>query len=366
MYPLGAEDALADRNHSGNRKINIMKTHQLGNSDLRVSELCLGTMTWGEQNTREDAHSQLDYAVAHGINFIDAAEMYPVPSRAATHGRTEDYLGHWLKHQARDRFVIATKITGPARGFDWIRAGPRITAAQIAQAIETSLQRLQTDYIDLYQIHWPDRNVPMFGQNAYDPEAERAAAPIEEQLGALSDLVKAGKIRSIGLSNETPWGISEFIKVAEHTGLPHVASIQNAYNLINRVFETGLAETCAREHVDLLAYSPLAFGMLTGKYQLPGVTGRLTLFPGFGQRYSKPNVEAAAGAYAAIARAAGMTPTTMALAFVRSRQFVASTIIGATTMDQLRENIESANVVLNTDILKEIDTVHARYPNPAP
>ena len=343
-----------------------MNSHQLGTSDLHVSELCLGTMTWGEQNSIEAAHSQLDYAVAQGINFIDAAEMYPVPTRAETQGRTEAYLGHWLKHQPRDKFIIATKITGPARGFDWIRGGPRVTAAQIIQAVETSLRRLQTDYIDLYQIHWPDRNVPMFGQSAYDPDTEREAAPIAEQLTALSDLVKAGKIRCVGLSNETPWGVSEFLKVAERTGLPRVASIQNAYNLINRIFEYGLAETCAREHVGLLAYSPLGFGMLSGKYAAPGATGRLTLFPGFGQRYNKPNVNEAAHAYAEIARKAGMTATTLALAFVRSRWFVASTIIGATTMEQLKENVASAQIVFSADVLKEIDAVHARYPNPAP
>ena len=343
-----------------------MKINKLGESDLQVSEICLGTMTWGEQNTIEDAHSQLDYAVAHGINFIDAAEMYPVPPRAETQGRTETYLGHWLRRQARDKLIIATKITGPARGFEWVRGGPRVTATQIAQAVETSLQRLQTDYIDLYQIHWPDRNVPMFGQSAYDPAAEREAAPIGEQLAALSELVKAGKIRHIGLSNETPWGVCEFIKVAENTGLQRVVSIQNAYNLINRVFEYGLAETCAREHVGLMAYSPLGFGMLTGKYQTPGATGRLTLFPGFGQRYNKTNVEKATRAYTDIARQAGVTPATLALAFVRSRWFVTSTIIGATTLDQLKENIDSARIALNTDTLKEIDAVHARYPNPAP
>lgn len=343
-----------------------MHYQQLGSSDLRVSELCLGTMTWGEQNSVEDAHSQLDYAVAQGINFIDAAEMYPVPARAETQGRTEEYLGHWLKRQQRDKIIVATKITGPARGFDWIRGGPRVTAAQITQAIETSLQRLQTDYVDLYQIHWPDRNVPMFGQSAYDPDAERDAAPIAEQLAALAELVAAGKIRYVGLSNETPWGVCEFLKQAEHAGLPRVVSIQNAYNLINRVFEYGLAETCAREHVGLLAYSPLGFGVLSGKYQTPGVTGRLTLFPGFAQRYNKTNVNEAVQAYADIARHAGITPTTLALAFVRSRWFVASTIIGATTMDQLKENIDSAAVVLSNAVLKEIDAVHTRFPNPAP
>ena len=342
-----------------------MRYRQLGSSDLTVSELCLGTMTYGEQNTAEDASTQLDYAFAHGINFIDTAEMYPVPPRGETQGRTEEYVGRWLAQQPRDKVILATKVTGPARGFDWIRGGPRVTPRHIAAAIETSLKRLQTDYIDLYQIHWPDRNVPMFGQSAYDPQAERDATPIAEQLAALGELVKAGKIRYVGLSNETPWGVAEFLNASEQAGLPRVASIQNAYNLINRVFEYGLAETCFREQVALLAYSPLGFGTLSGKY-LEGGTGRLSLFPGFGQRYNKPNIPEAAAAYAALAAKAGLRPATLALAFVRSRWFVTSTIIGATTMQQLEENINSVQVAIGTDLLQEIQSIHARYPNPAP
>ena len=343
-----------------------MRYRKLGSSDLTVSELCLGTMTYGEQNTPEDAARQLEYAFAHGVNFIDTAEMYPVAPRAATQGRTEEYVGRWLRKQQRDKVILATKVTGPARGFDWIRGGPRITPEHIEAAVDASLKRLQTDYIDLYQIHWPDRNVPMFGQAAYDPRAERDTAPIAEQLAALANLVKAGKIRHVGLSNETPWGVLQFVRASEEAGLPRVASIQNAYNLINRLFEYGLAETCHREHLGLLAYSPLGFGTLSGKYLAGGGVGRMTLFPGFGQRYSKPNVVEAAAAYAALADKAGMSPATLALAFVQSRWFVSSTIIGATTMEQLEENIASAAVEIGADVLQEIQAIHARYPNPAP
>jgi len=323
-------------------------------------------MTFGEQNSAEDASRQLDYAISRGINFIDTAEMYPVPPRAETQGRTEDHVGQWLRHQARDKLVLATKVTGPGRGFGWIRGGPRIVREHVTQAIDASLRRLQTDYVDLYQIHWPDRNVPVFGQGAYDPAAERETTPIAEQLAVFADLIKAGKVRHLGLSNETPWGVLQFVRAAEQAGLPRVVSVQNAFNLINRVFEYGLAETCHRERVGLLAYSPLGFGTLTGKYLQPGARGRITLFPGFGQRYSKPNVNDAAAAYCALAARVGLSPVTLALAFVRSRWFVTSTIIGATGMDQLRENIASVTADLGPDILKEIDAIHARYPNPAP
>jgi aryl-alcohol dehydrogenase-like predicted oxidoreductase len=342
-----------------------MKYHTLGNSDLNVSEICLGTMTFGEQNSADDARILLDYALSCGVNFIDTAEMYPVPPRAETCRRTEDYIGRWLKSQARDKLVVATKVTGPARGFDWIRGGPSVTRRHIEEAIDGSLCRLQTDYIDLYQIHWPDRNVPMFGQSTFDVTAERDTTPIAEQLAALGNLVKAGKIRYVGLSNETPWGVCEFVRIAEQAGLPRVVSIQNAYNLINRVFEYGLSETCYRENIGLLAYSPLAFGSLSGKY-LSGGSGRMTLFPGFGQRYNKPNVNEAVGAYCALALETGVTPATLALAFVRSRQFVASTIIGATSMVQLKENIDSTMVELSAAVLQEIATIHARYADPAP
>ncbi|MFA6973024.1 MAG: NADP(H)-dependent aldo-keto reductase [Gallionella sp.] len=344
-----------------------MEYRKLGDSDLNVSALCLGTMTFGEQNSEQDAHAQLDLAVSHGVNFIDTAEMYPVAPCAETQGRTESYIGSWLKHQQRDRLIVASKIAGPARGFSWIRNGPRINREHINAAIDTSLLRLQTDYIDLYQIHWPDRYVPMFGATSYDVALEHDTVPITEQLLALAELVKAGKIRHIGLSNETPWGVGEFVRCAEQLGLPRIASIQNAYHLMNRSFESGLAEVCHHANVGLLAYSPLAFGHLTGKYLAdPQAHGRITLFPGFGQRYNKPNVSAASAAYVHIAQQAGLSPAQMALAYARTRWFTGSVILGATTLAQLTENLESHDVVLSTDVIEQIEAVHKLYPNPAP
>jgi aryl-alcohol dehydrogenase (NADP+) len=345
-----------------------MQYKQLSESDLKVSEICLGTMTFGQQNTIEDAHQQLDYAVAQGVNFIDTAEMYPVPTRAETYGSTESYIGEWLKHQQRDQLIIATKIAGPGRGFKWVRDGAKaIDRDNLKQAVEDSLKRLQTDYIDLYQIHWPDRYVPIFGQTVYDPSKERKTVPIAEQLTVFADLIQAGKIRYVGLSNETPWGVSEFSHVAKQLGLPKVVSIQNAYNLLNRVFDSALAEVSYRENIGLLAYSPLGFGLLSGKYlHDEPENARVTLFKGFGQRYLKPNVNEAVAAYVEIAQKHQLSPVQLALAFVRSRWFVTSTIIGATTLEQLKENLDSLNVVLNEDILAEIDAVHTRYPNPAP
>lgn len=344
-----------------------MEYRKLGNSDLQVSALCLGTMTFGEQNTEADAHAQLDLAVSHGINFIDTAEMYPVAPRAETAHRTESYIGTWLKKQPRDKLIIATKITGPGRGFNWIRNGPRITRKQITDAIEGSLRRLQTDYVDLYQIHWPDRYVPMFGATSYDVAQERDSTPIAEQLAALAELAEHGKVRHIGISNETPWGVSEFVRCAEQAGLPKIVSIQNAYSLLNRTFESGLAEVCRHANVGLLAYSPLAFGWLSGKYLAdPHAKGRITLFPGFGQRYAKPNVLAATREYVRIAQDAGLSPAQMALAFARTRWFNASVILGATKLEQLKENLDSAEVKLSADALEKIDAVHKLYPNPAP
>jgi aryl-alcohol dehydrogenase-like predicted oxidoreductase len=344
-----------------------MRYLQLGASDLKVSEICLGTMTWGQQNSEADAHAQLDYAISRGVNFIDAAEMYPVPPKGETQGRTETYLGTWLKRQRRDRLIVASKITGPGRGFDWVRGGElAINARNVQAAVDGSLRRLQTDYIDLYQIHWPDRYAPAFGQLFYDPAKERPTVPIEEQLEALGSMVKAGKVRHIGLSNETPWGTLEFLRTAERLDLPRPVSIQNAYSLINRTFESGLSEVSRRENIGLLAYSPLAFGHLSGKY-LGGAKpagARLTVFPPFGQRYDKPNVAPATAAYAALAQEHGLTPATLALAFVRSRWFVASNIVGATSLDQLRENIDSADVTLSEAVLAAIDAIHLRFPNP--
>jgi aryl-alcohol dehydrogenase-like predicted oxidoreductase len=293
--------------------------------------------------------------------------MYPVAPRAETVHRTESYVGSWLKHQPRDQLILATKITGPARGFTWIRNNPRITRAHINAAIDASLRRLQTDYVDLYQIHWPDRYVPMFGASSYDVTQERDSTPIAEQLQALAELVQAGKVRHIGLSNETPWGISEFVRCAEALGLPKIVSVQNAYHLMNRSFESGLAEVCRHANVGLLGYSPLAFGWLTGKYLAdPNAKGRITLFPGFGQRYNKPGVPAATREYVRIAQEAGLIPAQMALAFARTRWFSGSVILGATSVQQLNENLDSAEVVLTTDVLEQIEAVHRTYPNPAP
>ncbi len=345
-----------------------MKYNQLGESDLNVSEICLGTMTFGQQNTIEEAHQQLDYARDRGINFIDAAEMYPVPVYEATQGLTESYIGEWLVRQPRDQVIVATKIAGPGRNFHWLRSGKQaIDRKNVEQALHDSLTRLQTDYVDLYQIHWPDRYVPQFGETVYDLAKERETVPIAEQLTSFADLIEAGKIRYLGLSNETPWGIAEFSRIAKQLGLPKVVSIQNAYSLINRVFDSALAEASRKENVGLLAYSSLAFGLLSGKYINASPTNtRLTKFEGFGGRYQKPNVAEAVAAYAEIAHAHNLKPSQLALAFVRSRWFVSSTIIGATTLEQLQENLGSLDVTLDPDILTEIDRVHSRYPNPAP
>ncbi|HLO84430.1 MAG TPA: NADP(H)-dependent aldo-keto reductase [Nostocaceae cyanobacterium] len=345
-----------------------MKYNQLGESDLKVSEICLGTMTYGQQNTITEAHEQLDYAIDQGVNFIDAAEMYPVPPQEKTYGITETYIGEWLKNQQRDKVIVATKIVGAGRGFKWLRNGTNaVDRDNIKQAVDDSLKRLQTDYIDLYQIHWPDRYVPRFGQTVFDVSQVVDTVPIEEQLSVFADVIKAGKIRYLGLSNETPWGVAEFSRIAKQLGLPKVVSIQNAYNLLNRVFDSALAEAVYYTNIGLLAYSPLGFGFLTGKHLNGKVEkSRVSLFANFGQRYFKPNVTEAIKAYVEIANRYQISPAQLALAFVRSRWFVASTIIGATTIEQLKENLESVNVVLNQEILAEIDAVHTRFPNPAP
>ncbi len=344
-----------------------MELRKLGDSDLYVSALSLGTMTFGEQNSEADAHAQLDMAVAHGVNFIDTAEMYPVAPRAETCGRTESYVGSWLKNQQRDKLLVATKIAGPSRGFEWIRNGPKVNRPHIEAAIDASLRRLQTDYVDLYQIHWPDRYVPMFGTTSYDVTLQHDTTPILEQLEALATLVQAGKVRYIGLSNETPWGVSEFLRCAEKYNLPKIVSVQNAYHLMNRSFETGLAEICHHGNVGFLCYSPLAFGHLTGKYLAdPQTKGRITLFPNFGQRYTKINVPAATQEYVRIAQKSGLSPAQMALAFARTRWFIASVILGATGLKQLEENLTSAEVVISAETLSQIEAVHQRYSNPAP
>ena len=344
-----------------------MEYRKLGSSDLHVSALSLGTMTFGEQNSEAEAHEQLDYAVSRGVNFIDTAEMYPVAPRAETVHRTETYIGPWLKRQQRDKLIVATKIAGPGRGFGWIRNGPRINREHLNAAIDASLKRLQTDHVDLYQIHWPDRYVPMFGTTNYDVTQERDSVSISEQVQALAELVKAGKVRHIGLSNETPWGVAEFVRCAEQLGLPKVVSIQNAYHLMNRTFESGLSEVCHHTNVGLLAYSPLAFGHLTGKYlDDPQTSGRINLFPNFGQRYNKANVPAASVEYVRIAREAGLIPAQMALAYARTRWFTTSVILGATSMTQLKENLDSVELQLSAEVIEQIEAAHRRYPNPAP
>ncbi len=345
-----------------------MEYRQLGQSELNVSAICLGTMTFGQQNTQAEAFEQLDYVRDLGINFIDTAELYPVPPKAETYTRTETIVGNWLASQARDKIVLATKVAGPNRNLSWIRQGPKsVDQVNVQQAIEGSLRRLQTDYIDLYQIHWPARNVPMFGQFRFDPKQEIESVSIREQLEALADWVQSGKVRYVGVSNETPWGIMSFKQAAKDYGLPSIVSTQNAYSLLNRTYEFGLSEVGFREQVSLLAYSPLAFGHLTAKYQQqPKASGRIDQFPGFGQRYEKPDVQPAVAAYAALAREHGMTPTELALSFVYHRWFVSSTIIGATNMTQLKENVDAWYKPLSPDLLAEIDRLQLRFMNPAP
>lgn len=345
-----------------------MKYNKLGDSNLTVSEICLGTMTFGQQNSLEEAKTQLDYAFSQGVNFIDTAEMYPVPPMEQTQGKTEEYIGEWLINQQRDQIILATKVAGPAALMPWVRGIDHcLDRKNIEMAVNDSLRRLKTDYIDLYQIHWPDRYVPLFGAPDYDPKQERDSIPIVEQLEVFGDLVKAGKIRYLGLSNETPWGVCEFCHQAEKMGLPKVVSIQNAYSLINRVFEINLAEACRFNNIGLLPYSCLGFGYLTGKH-INGVAenSRLALFSGFGGRYDKPNRAEAVQAYVELAHRFNLTPAQLALGFVRSRWFVSSTIIGATTLEQLKENLSCIEIELTPEMFKEIDRIHSRYPNPTP
>lgn len=343
----------------------------LGNTDLHVSVIALGTMTWGQQNTEAEAHAQLDYATANGVNFIDTAEMYPVPPTAETQGLTERYIGTWLqKSGQRDQVILATKAAGPSRRLPitHIRNGKtKHDFANLELALNNSLQRLQTDYIDLYQLHWPDRTTNYFGALGYEHVDDEDTVSIEETLSALDRLVKAGKIRHIGLSNETPWGVSEFVKIAERTGLARVVSIQNPYSLLNRTFEIGNAEVAIRDKVGLLAYSPLGFGALTGKYlnnaQPEGA--RLTLWDRF-DRYNGPIAERAIRQYVDLAQVHGLDPAQLALAHVNSRRFVTSNIIGATNLQQLKTNIDSVYVELSDEVLAGIQSIHAQHPNPSP
>ena len=338
-----------------------MKYNVLGNTDLKVSRLCLGTMTYGEPNTEAEAHEQLDYAISQGINFIDTAEMYSVPPKPETYGFTETYIGTWLKkRQDRDKIILATKVAGPGEMAQHVRGGARLTRDQIRQAVEDSLRRLQTDYIDLYQVHWPERTTNFFGALGYVHHPDEETTPLLETLSALGELVKEGKIRYVGISNETPWGVMTYLKLAEQHDLPRIVSIQNPYNLLNRTYEVGLAEISHREQAGLLAYSPLAFGFLSGKY-LKGARpagARLTLFDRF-DRYTKNEVSVkATEAYVQIAQQHNLDPAQMALAYVNTRPFLTSNIIGATTMAQLKTNIASIDVELDETVLEAIEAVH--------
>ena len=332
-----------------------------------VSKICLGTMTWGQQNTEAEAHEQISYALDRGINMLDAAEMYPVPPRAETQGRTEEYIGTWFKKTGlRDKYILATKAAGPNPEFHYLRGGPRFTREQLMEAVDGSLRRLQTDCIDLYQLHWPDRYTNFFGQRGY-LHREQPETPIDETLRALQELVAAGKIKTIGLSNETPWGTMKFLELADREGLPRVESIQNPYGLLNRTYEIAMAEVSHREDVGLLAYSPLGMGLLTGKYRHGAKPegSRMAVFERF-TRYDGDETLEATEQYLQLADEHGLNPTHMALAFVNTRPFVLSNIIGATNMDQLEMNIDSLDVMLTKDVLKGIEAIQQRIPNPAP
>ena len=332
-----------------------------------VSKICLGTMTWGQQNTEAEAHEQISYALDRGINMLDAAEMYPVPPRAETQGRTEEYIGTWFKKTGlRDKYILATKAAGPNPEFHYLRGGPRFTREQLMEAVDGSLRRLQTDCIDLYQLHWPDRYTNFFGQRGY-LHREQPETPIDETLRALQELVAAGKIKTIGLSNETPWGTMKFLELADREGLPRVESIQNPYGLLNRTYEIAMAEVSHREDVGLLAYSPLGMGLLTGKYRHGAKPegSRMAVFERF-TRYDGDETLEATEQYLQLADEHGLNPTHMALAFVNTRPFVLSNIIGATSMEQLKMNIDSLDVTLTKDVLKGIEAIQQRIPNPAP
>lgn len=347
-----------------------MQYRKLGNTDIDVSVISLGTMTYGQQNTAADAAAQLDYALSQGVNFIDTAEMYPVPPRADTQGDTERFIGQWLARSGRrNDIVLATKVAGRGEGnagVDHLRGGPRLDRAQIHQAIDDSLGRLQTDHVDLYQVHWPERATNFFGRLGYLHRDDDGVA-IEETLSALGELVQAGKVRHIGISNETPWGVLEYLRLAREKNLPRIVSIQNPYNLLNRTFEVGLAEIAVREQVGLLAYSPLAFGMLSGKY-LNGARpegSRLALFERF-DRYQRPAAQSATEAYVALAREVELDPAKLALAFVNQQRFTTSNIIGATTLEQLKTDIDSVDVTLDRELLRALNAIHQRHPSPAP
>jgi aryl-alcohol dehydrogenase-like predicted oxidoreductase len=352
-----------------------MNLVRLGRSDLMVTPVCLGTMTFGEQVGEEDAFAILDRSLERGVNFIDTAEMYSVPTRAKTYGATETIIGNWFARRpgARQRLVLASKVAGPSRGMDWVRGGrAEMLAQDIIDSCEASLRRLQTDVIDLYQIHWPARNTPAFGNPYYDPAKERPAPSVQEQLQAFDQLCKRGLVRAIGLSNETPWGVAEFVRVAEQHGLPRIATVQNGYNLINRAPENGLDEVMHRSEVSLLAYSPLAFGQLSGKYDASGFTspqapaGRLSQFESVRQgRWGRAQCLVAARRYNELAREHGLSPARMALAFCYSKWQVASTIIGVTSLAQLDEDLDAWGTQLEPALLAQIDALRREFWDPA-
>lgn len=351
-----------------------MNTIPLGSSDLRVTPICLGTMTFGEQVDEATSHAILDRAVERGLNFIDTAEMYPVPPSAPTAGSTETFIGNWLAGRPgmRKKIVLASKVAGPSRGMPWLRAGKGMTAADIEASCHASLRRLQTEVIDLYQIHWPERHVPAFGSLYYDPRLEQSQTPIHEQLQALARLVQDGKVRHIGLSNETPYGVHEFVRLAEQHGLPRIATVQNPYCLINRAHDNGLDETCHRLNVGLLAYSPLGFGLLSGKYDATGIhssqapRGRMSLYERMkSQRWGRESSLAAARRYNQLAREHGLSPTQLALAFCYRSWRVASTIIGVTTLAQLDENLDAWDVRLSDELLAACDAIRLEMRDPA-
>ena len=352
-----------------------MQKVQLGLSDVRVTPICLGTMTFGEQVSEKDSHQILDRSLAMGVNFIDTAEMYSVPSKAETYGATETILGNWFEKNpgSRQKLVLATKVAGPSRGMPWVREGAGMTAQDILNSCDASLKRLKTDVIDLYQIHWPERHVPAFGMMYFDPQKDKIETAIQVQLEAMAKLVKAGKIRYIGLSNETPYGTHEFVRLAEQHGLPRAMTVQNPYGLLNRTFDNALDETCHRLQVSLLAYSPLGFGALTGKYDLTGFDGegapsqgRIAKYESVRkQRWGRQSSLAAARLYNQLAREHGMTPTEMALAFCYTSWSVTRTIIGVTSVAQLEEDVKAWGIKLSAELLTEIDAIRLVHRDPA-
>ena len=345
-----------------------MKYTTLPNTDIKVSKICLGTMTFGQQNTEDDGHAQMDYALDHGVNFFDTAEMYSVPARQETYGSTEKIIGTWFKKTGkREEIVLASKIAGPNPNFTYMREKNDFSPASIKFALDQSLQRLQTDYIDLYQLHWPERKANFFGQRGFKVQDDAWEDNIHSVLETLDGFIKEGKINHIGLSNETPWGIMRFLEESKNFNLPRIKTVQNPYSLLNRQFEVGSAEVCIRENVGLFAYSPMAFGVLSGKF-LTGEShpnARIKLFPQF-SRYNSAQCTEATRLYQEVANKNGLSLTELALAFIEQQPFVTSTIIGATTVEQLKENIDTIKVSLSEEILKEIDAVHAVIPDPAP